>query len=78
MEAVYADGSPAGPASWTPYKEFWQHFQPDDAAGTITLKPEFFAEVHDGTVTLTFHFWSGAQVTYTVTRSGSNVTGVTG
>ena len=77
MEAVYADGSPAGPASWTPYKEFWQHFQPDDAAGTITLKPEFFAEVHDGTVTLTFHFWSGTRITYRITRSGTSVTGST-
>jgi hypothetical protein len=26
-------------------------------------------------VTLTFHFWSGTLVTYTVTKSGSSVTG---
>ena len=50
------DGSPAGPANWTPYKEFWSNFQPDYSAGTIILKPEFFAEVNDGRVTLTFHF----------------------
>ncbi|MBO0924286.1 cellulase family glycosylhydrolase [Cellulomonas sp. zg-ZUI199] len=75
MEARYADGSNAGPPSWTSYKEFWSSFRPDPATGTILLTPEFFAEVHDGTVTLTFHFWSGAQVTYTVTRTGTSVVG---
>jgi len=76
MEARYDDGSNAGPASWTSYKEFWSNFQPDAAAGTILLKQDFFNEVQDGRrVTLTFHFWSGAQVTYTVTRSGTSVVG---
>ncbi|MEU7917471.1 cellulase family glycosylhydrolase [Micromonospora zamorensis] len=75
MEAKYADGSPAGPANWTSYKEFWSNFQPDYAANTIILKPEFFAEVNDGAVTLTFHFWSGTQITYRVIKSGSSVTG---
>ncbi|WP_422755862.1 cellulase family glycosylhydrolase [Micromonospora sp. WMMD708] len=75
MEAKYADGSGAGPANWTSYKEFWTHFQPDYTAGTILLKPEFFAEVNDGQVTLTFHFWSGTQKTYRITKSGSTVTG---
>ncbi|MFY1682094.1 cellulase family glycosylhydrolase [Micromonospora sp. WMMD730] len=75
MEAKYADGSGAGPANWTSYKEFWTHFQPDYTANTILLKPEFFAEVNDGPVTLTFHFWSGTQKTYRITKSGSTVTG---
>ncbi|GAB3059182.1 cellulase family glycosylhydrolase [Micromonospora schwarzwaldensis] len=75
MEATYADGSPAGPANWTPFKEFWGHFQPDYTADTIILKPEFFAEVNDGTVTLTFHFWSGARTTYRITKAGTAVTG---
>ncbi|MET8042207.1 cellulase family glycosylhydrolase [Micromonospora sp. NPDC005215] len=76
MEAKYADGSPAGPANWTSYKEFWSTFQPDYAANTIILKPEFFAEVNDGSVvTLTFHFWSGTQITYRVTKSGTTVAG---
>ncbi|MFC6084889.1 cellulase family glycosylhydrolase [Sphaerisporangium aureirubrum] len=78
MEAKYADGSGAGPANWTTYKEFWSSFQPDYTAGTIILKPEFFAEVNDGRVTLTFHFWSGKQVTYYITKSGTTVTGATG
>nr|WP_246496935.1 cellulase family glycosylhydrolase [Sphaerisporangium rubeum] len=77
MEAKYADGSPAGPANWTSYKEFWSNFQPDYTVGAIILKPDFFAEVNDGRVTLTFHFWSGKQVTYYITKSGSTVTGST-
>ncbi|MFI5841837.1 cellulase family glycosylhydrolase [Catenuloplanes sp. NPDC051500] len=75
MEARYADGGNAGPANWTSYKEFWTHFQPDYTAGTIVLKPEFFAEVNDGAVTLTFHFWSGARTTYHLVKSGTAVTG---
>ena len=77
MEARYADGTNAGPANWTSYKEFWTHFQPDYTANTITLKPEFFAEVNDGRVTLTFHFWSGTQITYVITKNGTSVTGST-
>jgi endoglucanase len=75
MEARYADGSNAGPQSWTSYKEFDVTFAPDHAAGTITLTPEFFAEVNDGTVNLTFHFWSGETVRYTLTKTGSTLTG---
>ena len=75
MEARYADGTPAGPANWTSFKEFWQHFQPDYAGSAIILKPAFFAEVQDGAVTLTFHFWSGATTTYRITKAGDVVTG---
>nr|WP_239087695.1 cellulase family glycosylhydrolase [Actinoplanes digitatis] len=76
MEANYADGSNAGPQNWTPYKEFDRTFAPDYTAGTIKLTSDFFAEVNDNArVTLKFHFWSGAVLTYYVTRSGSNVTG---
>lgn len=78
MEARYADGRNAGPANWTSYKEFHSSFWPDYARGVITLQPAFFAEVDDGArVTLTFHFWSGATVTYYVTRDGSSVVGTT-
>nr|WP_184847466.1 cellulase family glycosylhydrolase [Allocatelliglobosispora scoriae] len=76
MEARYADGTNAGPANWTSYKGFWDHFQPDYSANTILLKTAFFAEVNDGApVTLTFHFWSGTRVTYRITKSGTSVTG---
>jgi len=78
MEAKYADGSNAGPHNWTSFKEFWVAFQPDYGANAIIMKPEFFNEVNDGArVTLTFHFWSGTQITYHVTKSGSSVTGTT-
>jgi hypothetical protein len=77
MEAVYADGTNAGPHPWTSYKEFNRAFAPGN--GQITLKQDFFAEVNDNsTVTLTFHFWSGETVTYTLTRSGTTITGTAG
>jgi len=77
MEAVYTDGGGnAGPQNWTSFKEFDFTFAPNYASNTITLKPEFFAEVNDNRpVRLTFHFWSGTRVTYTITKSGGNVTG---
>ncbi|MCF4121404.1 cellulase family glycosylhydrolase [Antribacter sp. KLBMP9083] len=79
MEARYLDGSNAGPHSWTSFKEFDVTFAPDEGAGRILLRPAFFAEVTDGApVTLTFHFWSGETVRYTVVRQGSAVTGTVG
>ncbi|MFC7485041.1 cellulase family glycosylhydrolase [Luedemannella flava] len=76
MEAVYVSGGNAGPQNWTSFKEFDYTFTPNNSASTITLKPEFFAEVNDGSkVQLTFHFWSGTKLTYFVTKSGSTVTG---
>jgi hypothetical protein len=78
MEAVYADGTNAGPHNWTSYKEYGRTFTPNYAVGQITLKQDFFAEVDDSsTVTLTFHFWSGETLTYTLTRTGTTVTGIT-
>ena len=78
MEAKYADGSNAGPQNWTSFKEFDYTFAPNYSSNTITLKQEFFNEVNNGVrVTLTFHFWSGARLTYFITDSGSTVTGST-
>jgi aryl-phospho-beta-D-glucosidase BglC (GH1 family) len=79
MEAVYADGTVAGPQNWTSYKEFAVAFEPEYEADRIVLPEAFFAEVNDGsTVHLTFHFWSGATVEYTLQRSGTAVTGSAG
>jgi len=76
MEARYADGSNAGPANWTSYQEFTTAFAPDYPNGGINLTPAFFNSLTDGAeVTLTFHFWSGALVTYHVTKTGTSVTG---
>ncbi|MGK3944300.1 cellulase family glycosylhydrolase [Streptomyces caeruleatus] len=76
MEAKYADGSNAGPTTWTPYQEFNQSFSPDYPGGTVVLTPAFLNALREGeAVTLTFHFYSGATVTYHVTRAQGSVTG---
>jgi endoglucanase len=80
MEATYDDGSGnAGPHSWTSFKEYEQTFSPDYSSNVIRLKPGFFNDVADDRpVTLTFHLWSGTQVTYHVTKSAGSVTGTAG
>jgi aryl-phospho-beta-D-glucosidase BglC (GH1 family) len=76
MEAKYADGTYAGPHDWTSYKEFWATYRPDYDGGAIGLTPDFFNAVRDGEpVTLTFHFWGGGTIDYTVTKTGTTVTG---
>lgn len=42
MEAVYGDGSFAGPHDWTSFKEFGRAFDPDVDAGEIRLTSAFF------------------------------------
>lgn len=77
MESKYADGTNAGPTTWTSYQGFGSAYTPDYATNDIALTADFFNAVTDGApVTLTFHFWSGAIVTYHVTKSGTAVTGV--
>ncbi|AXE90433.1 cellulase family glycosylhydrolase [Streptomyces sp. Go-475] len=76
MSSQYADGTPAGPISWSTFQMFGPQFEPDYTAGTLTLTSDYLSALKDGeTATLTFHFWSGAKVTYHVTRNGSEVTG---
>jgi endoglucanase len=75
MQAVYANGGNAGPASWTSFKEYGDSFSPDYANNTITITPKFFAETTAGTINLTFHFWSGKTLKYPITRTGNSVTG---
>ncbi|MDX8035338.1 cellulase family glycosylhydrolase [Lentzea sp. BCCO 10_0856] len=78
MEAKYDDGTFAGPNDWTSFKEYDRTFTPNYPDGKTTLTPDFFGAVKDGQrVTLTFHYWSGAKVTYYVTKSGGAVTGTT-
>ncbi len=77
MEAVYAYGSPAGPQNWTSYKEFGYTFTPSYNENKITITSNFFNEVHDGEVHLTFHFWSGDQIKYKILKSGQTVSGFT-
>jgi aryl-phospho-beta-D-glucosidase BglC (GH1 family) len=76
MESVYADGTGAGYHGWTTYPEFWDDFKPDYEKGTIQLTKRYLDSLKDGEpVSLTFHFWSGQTLQYTVTREGAVVTG---
>jgi len=63
MEAKRADGTPAGPANWTAFKQ-WGVYLPNYTNNTITLDDELFAGEPAGTIDLKFHFWSGRVVTY--------------
>jgi endoglucanase len=77
-EVRYDDGSNAGPATWTPYQQYGNAFWTDYPNHVINLTAEFFTSITDGaTVTLTFHFWSGATATYHVTKKGTAITGTT-
>ncbi|WP_211747079.1 cellulase family glycosylhydrolase [Paenibacillus sp. Marseille-Q4541] len=75
MEAVYVNGGNAGPQNWTSFKEFEYTFSPSYDNGKITLKPNFFNEVSDGEVILTFHFWSGEVLSYKIQKRGTSITG---
>ena len=75
MEAVYVAGGNAGPQNWTSFKEFAYAFSPSYEDGRIQLTENFFKETNDGEVALTFHFWSGAIVKYTITKTGTTVVG---
>ncbi|WP_312887079.1 hypothetical protein [Actinocrinis puniceicyclus] len=60
----------------TSYQQYRTTFAPDHAIGVITLTSAFFNSLADGArVTFTFRFWSGASVTYHVTKSAGAVTG---
>ncbi|MER7581170.1 cellulase family glycosylhydrolase [Kitasatospora sp. NPDC097691] len=75
LQSTYADGTAAGPASWTTYPAFG-NFGPDYGADTTTVNGDFLKSLKDGAqATLVFRFWSGDTVTYHLTRSGDTVTG---
>ncbi|MFD7337507.1 cellulase family glycosylhydrolase [Streptomyces violascens] len=75
VESTYADGTAAGPASWTTYQSF-DNYRLDYGANTTTVKTDFLKSLKDGAlVKLTFRFWTGAIITYHLTKSGNTVTG---
>lgn len=76
MEAVYKNGDFAGPQNWTSYKEFAYTFSPAYDKNEIILKEAFFNELNDGEVKLTFHFWSGEVLTYTIIKDGDDIVGI--
>lgn len=67
-----ATGSNAGSVNWSPYQEFNVSFSPDYSGNGLLLTSDFLNALRDNTL---FHFWSGATVTYRVTKSGGSVTG---
>ncbi|WP_063779778.1 cellulase family glycosylhydrolase [Paenibacillus sp. FSL P4-0081] len=76
LEAVYTAGGTAGPNDWTPFKEYYKSFYPDYTTGEIKFTDEFWKEVKDGEVQLKMHFRSGAVIPYTITKTGSQIVGV--
>ncbi|OMF23142.1 cellulase family glycosylhydrolase [Paenibacillus sp. FSL H8-0259] len=76
LEAVYTSGGNAGPNDWTPFKEYYKAFYPDYITGEIKFTDEFWKEVKDGEVQLRMHFRSGAVIPYTLTKTGSQIVGV--
>ena len=74
MEARRADGSPAGPANWTAFKE-WGVYLPNYTNNTITITDNFFTGEPAGTINLKFHFWSGRVATYELTLQSGGSSG---
>ncbi|MFL5994911.1 MAG: X2-like carbohydrate binding domain-containing protein [Streptomyces sp.] len=76
VEATCVDGSNAGPVNWSPYQEFNASFSPDYSGNGLLLTSDFLNALRDNTqATLVCHFWSGATVTYRVTKNADSVTG---
>ncbi|WP_413376067.1 cellulase family glycosylhydrolase [Alkalihalobacillus sp. 1P02AB] len=77
MEAIYPDGSAAGPHDWTTFKEFGYAFSPDYEKNEISFPyGRFFDELNDGDVNLTFYFWSGETLSYQLTKNGDEIVGI--
>ncbi|BFV60582.1 hypothetical protein KCMC57_up56860 [Kitasatospora sp. CMC57] len=75
VESTYADGTAAGPASWTTFQSF-DNYRAGYGADTTTVKADFLKSLKDDApVTLTFRFWIGATATYHAIKSGTTVTG---
>ncbi|WP_241964534.1 cellulase family glycosylhydrolase [Paraliobacillus zengyii] len=76
VETVYQDGTPAGPQNWTTFKEFGYTFSPSYDSNEILFTENFFNELNNGETKVTFHFWSGEEVYYTLTKEDNTITGV--
>jgi len=71
LEAVYSDGTAAGPQSWTTYKQFGYAFAPDYESNKIIIKDKFFEEAKDGKIVFKLHFQSGEILEYNITKEGN-------
>lgn len=73
LEAVYSDGSGAGPQNWTTYKEYDYAFSVDYNANKVIIKDKFFAEANDGKITFKLHFQSGEVLQYSIMKIGKTI-----
>lgn len=73
LEAVYADGSGAGPQNWTPYKEYDYAFSVNYDTNKVVITQEFFNEAKDGEIILKLHFQSGEVMEYRILKDGTTV-----
>lgn len=78
MEAKNNSGAGVGPNNWTTFKEFGSTFEPNYTNNTVEIKEDFFKECSDGVINLVFYWKDGSTTKYTLTKSGSTVTGVSG
>jgi aryl-phospho-beta-D-glucosidase BglC (GH1 family) len=74
LEAMYSDGTGAGPQNWTTYKQFGYAFTPDYTNNVVTMTSNFFSSCNDGVITLKLHFQSGEVLQYSITKTGTTVT----
>jgi endoglucanase len=74
LEAMYSDGTGAGPQNWTTYKQFGYAFTPDYTNNVVTMTNNFFNSCNDGVITLKLHFQSGEVLQYSITKTGTTVT----
>ncbi|GFZ32931.1 endoglucanase [Clostridium zeae] len=73
LEAVYSDGSGAGPQNWTTYKQYSDAYTANYSTNVVTLTSNFFSACNDGVITLKLHFQSGEIIQYNITKSGTSV-----
>jgi hypothetical protein len=59
LEAVYSNGTGAGPNNWTTYKEYNNIYTPDYTSNKVIIKDKFFAEAKAEKITFKLHFQSG-------------------
>lgn len=78
MAAVYPDGTYPAPDDWTAYKQYGYVFDPDEPTQTIKVQTNLLGALREGPVVLAFTFDSGTTVTYTLTRTGDQITGTPG
>jgi aryl-phospho-beta-D-glucosidase BglC (GH1 family) len=73
LEAMYTDGTGAGPQNWTTYKEYDNAFSVNYDANKVTMTSKFFAEAKDGEIILKLHFQSGEVIEYIIVKNGNTV-----